>query len=548
MPKILFKSSGLILLSLLLLAPPTSAQLLSYSGGGSQDQPEQLVEEEQVLDNARSSFADAVGDFVDQMLKQYGREEELRLRAIAKRQLEDFEQAVKDKINELRGDGALTLKEVTEEVGQLRDEQLRQIREALRARAQGHVPPPRLEEYGNRGSYYVASLDYILFDRNGTMEWLPFLGILLTALVLAYLLAQVLKLATRSLARHNRYISAEMLGVIRGPLYITVGLIGLYTGLRFLWLPVLTEDLVNQAFRLLLALALFWLTWNLCGAIADILNAMMERTSHRSLGTHIRVVIRRSLRLLALLAFALLVTRVLFESEFTTLIASLGVIGIILSFAMRGLLQNITASFTLFGDRPFRVGDMIIFKDHWGSIEDIGFRSTRFRNFDGHLFTIPNSELISQAIHNVSARPYVRRRFRLSLPYGTDAARVRRAVAIIKEILEEHQDRLYDEYHVMFPSFGDYDYRLLIQYRYQPPDYWGALEFDSLVNLEIIRRFEEAGIPLALPAHTALMEAADEDRPALAVDWPQEARADQRQPNRRDGDKGRQSEDQGEDA
>jgi len=52
---------------------------------------------------------------------------------------------------------------------------------------------------------------------------------------------------------------------------------------------------------------------------------------------------------------------------------------------------------------------------------------------------------------------------------------------------------------VYFDEFNPDSLSIRIFYWYQPPDYWAFCEFSERVNLEIIRRFAEAGIELAPP-------------------------------------------------
>lgn len=58
---------------------------------------------------------------------------------------------------------------------------------------------------------------------------------------------------------------------------------------------------------------------------------------------------------------------------------------------------------------------------------------------------------------------------------------------------------------------------LLVQYYFEPPDYWQALEFDTEVNLQILERFKQAGIEFAFPTQTTVF-ATEPLRPAY-IQW-----------------------------
>lgn len=167
--------------------------------------------------------------------------------------------------------------------------------------------------------------------------------------------------------------------------------------------------------------------------------------------------------------------------------------------------KNIIASFTIFGDQPFVLGDLVQYEEHLGKVETIGFRSTKIRRFDGHLVTIPNARLVSGHIENVGARPHIRRRFHLDLPYDTPPEKVSEARELLHEILDD-KDCWPEDFapKVEFIEFGAYSLRLLVEYRQQPPDYWGAFRRDTEINLEILGRFRDAGIEFAFPSQTVL--------------------------------------------
>jgi len=492
------------------LSPQATAQsLLGGLGSGSGDSGiGQLLEEQRVRENARSSAVAAAAEQVRAVVEHHPWADRQRLQRIADESVKEFLRTVEQSLEELQGDGALTASEVVEELGGERLEWLNRLTGVLEARVQGHEPPPHADDFDQTYRYHLAMARYVFLERNDTEQWLWVLAKMAMGVLLGWLLGKVFGVLTWAMENHYRYIGARTISLSKGPLYVAGGLIALYLALKPLWFPEGTEDVLYRVFLVLLILVGFWWVWYLCWSIAQAMAPMAHRTGGSDLQAHFTAVTRRVLRVVMLVVFTLIIVNVLFQSNLTQLVAGLGVLGIALSLAMRHSLQNLMASFTLMADHPVRVGEMAIYKGTWGSIEDIGLRSTRFRTFDGHLIVIPNDRFVNEAINNVSARPFVRRRFRLGLSLRNSAAKVREAIAIIKDILEARKDRQHPDqpYHVMFVDYGDYEMQLLIQYCYTPPDYWGAKEFDSEVNLEILRRFNEVGVDLAIPARANRLE------------------------------------------
>jgi MscS family membrane protein len=82
-------------------------------------------------------------------------------------------------------------------------------------------------------------------------------------------------------------------------------------------------------------------------------------------------------------------------------------------------LENLFASFTIFLDRPFTVGEVVQVGNISGKVEKVGFRSTRIRTMDKSTLTIPNKMLIDQPLDNLTQRRFRRASFQLCLTYDT---------------------------------------------------------------------------------------------------------------------------------
>ena len=73
--------------------------------------------------------------------------------------------------------------------------------------------------------------------------------------------------------------------------------------------------------------------------------------------------------------------------------------------ASKESLENLLGSFTIFFDRPFTVGDVVTVGSVTGSVEKVGFRSTRIRTFDKSVVTVPNKNLVDAELDNLGLRP-----------------------------------------------------------------------------------------------------------------------------------------------
>ena len=108
-----------------------------------------------------------------------------------------------------------------------------------------------------------------------------------------------------------------------------------------------------------------------------------------------------------------------------------------MSLAAQDSLKNLFGSITILFDRPFQVGERIVFAGHDGTIEEIGFRSTKVRTLTGHLVTIPNSNIVNDPVENIGKRPFIRRTMNVTITYDTPRDKIEQAAQIIRDILEE---------------------------------------------------------------------------------------------------------------
>src|SRR6185295_11619359 len=101
------------------------------------------------------------------------------------------------------------------------------------------------------------------------------------------------------------------------------------------------------------------------------------------------------------------------------LIAGLGIGGLALALAAKETIENLFASFTIFLDKPFTIGDLVQVGSVTGKVESIGFRSTRIRTAEKSFVTVPNKKMVDVELENQSERFERRAYFTIGLTYAT---------------------------------------------------------------------------------------------------------------------------------
>ncbi len=182
---------------------------------------------------------------------------------------------------------------------------------------------------------------------------------------------------------------------------------------------------------------------------------------------------------------------------FFLLLAGLGLGGLALALAAQTTLTNIFGSIAIFADKPFRLGDWISIGDIEGTVEDVGFRSTRIRRFDQALVVVPNSLFVSKEIINYSKMIKRRIKFDLRLKYGTKVNQIKDVVAGIKKIIEEDKRFDHSYYIVRFREFGENSLNIYIHCFTKATKLDEFLEVREEFNLKILQLLEDLNVEIA---------------------------------------------------
>jgi MscS family membrane protein len=170
-----------------------------------------------------------------------------------------------------------------------------------------------------------------------------------------------------------------------------------------------------------------------------------------------------------------------------------------LAFASQDTIKNVFGAVMLIVDQPFTLGDTINIGTHEGKVESLGLRSTTIVMLDGQRLAIPNGDLATRAIVNITRRDFIRAQDLVHLEANTPAEKVREAVAIVQALLvnhEGHQPSHPPLVHVT--EFADWAINIRLMYWYHPAAAVKQLEFNQQLIIRIAERFQQADIRLAV--------------------------------------------------
>ncbi len=296
------------------------------------------------------------------------------------------------------------------------------------------------------------------------------------------------------------------------PIGLLLVSMAVYAFKEVLNLSLLLDRISETTIGVLNTLAIVVFLYRLIGLLVYELDRFAQRDDNMLDSTFVQM-IRLITRAVVIAIGAIYLLRALSGKPLSALVAGLGIGGIAIALAAQDTLKNFFGSIMIMLDKPFSVGQRVLVENYDGVVEDIGFRSTRVRTLTGHLVTVPNEKMATNAIENIGRRPHIRRLTNLTITYDTPPDKVERALEIIREILNNHEG-MHPDFppRVYFNEFNDTSLNIMMIYWYHPADYWAYVEFSEKVNLKIMRAFEKEAIEFAFPTTTTYL-AHDERRP-----------------------------------
>lgn len=335
------------------------------------------------------------------------------------------------------------------------------------------------------------------------------LSLILIILIAAYLLGRgvrkvIIRLSNRKILDTKPYTRAFLVSIAKTVTFFFITL-AFIIGKRFFIIPEAIENIIDPASSLLTTLSLgIWIYY-----LVEIPGIWFDSVTSKN-GTAgaqmFSPILKRTLHVVIIGLVLAQVFHIISKQPITPIIASLGIVGAAVALAAQDTFKNFFGSFVLAGDKPFEIGERVVIDGHDGPVESIGLRSTRIRTLEGHQVTIPNGTLANMTIQNIGRRDYIRRLGTVSITYDTSPEKIEEAIRIMNDILKDHEGMNPDfPPRVYFKDLSSFSLDILFIYWYHPPDYWAYMTFSEWVNLEIIKRFNKAGIEFAFPTQTIHM-------------------------------------------
>lgn len=364
-----------------------------------------------------------------------------------------------------------------------------------------YLPFLKYEWLGNELWKYVASLLYI------------FLAFYVSKLV-DYLTRVWLK---RWADKTETKFDDLLLELLRGPVRVVCFVILLHVGLSVFEWPGAVEEVLSKGLIIIVAASLTYMLIKFVDLAVGYWRQRAAADQDKVLDDQLLPIVRKTLKVFVVVV-ATLVTLDNIGVNITTVLASLGIGGLAVALAAQDTLANMFGAVAIFLDKPFRVGDRVQLDGVDGPVESIGLRSTRVRNLDGHLITIPNKTIGNATITNISARPNIKTVMNIGITYDTPTEKVKRALKIIEEVYKNHPKSF--NCIISFNKFENSSLNILVVHWWNSTDFVEYLGGIQELNLSLKERFDAEGISFAFPTQTLHVKQDSDWRLAGASDTP----------------------------
>lgn len=317
----------------------------------------------------------------------------------------------------------------------------------------------------------------------------------------------IIKFSKKISERYKCKTFALMADTLEKPLNNFFTYTGIYCALYILPLSSGLYALLYKIFRTCIVITVTQCILNIVTAYAVVLNSNVINQEGKPpvLKTLFPILYKVIKVLIVILAVIIIAAEFDFK-QLNSILAGIGIGGAAIALASQDLIKNFFGGFVVLTDKSFHVGDYISVDSNEGTVEELGFRSTKIRTLEQELIVVPNSKFTDRAVINYSKRNLRRASFRVGATYDTQADKLKNLITKIKDMLDEHPMVKENSSLVRFDKFGPNSLEILVQYLINTGDYELYMNIKDEINFKIMDLFEREGVSFALPSMSIYME------------------------------------------
>lgn len=335
-------------------------------------------------------------------------------------------------------------------------------------------------------------------------QWLGLLAAIFLGLFVKVIAESILMMIHRVSKLEDDTVRMQILRCLDKPAGLLLAVFVWYTSIHFLEIKGTPAAIILSGIQIVGSIAVIWGSYRMTDVLSEVLGRLADKTES-DLDDQLVPLVSRSLRIFVVI-IGVLATIQNLGFNVMSLLAGLGLGGLAFALAAKDTAANVFGSIMIILDRPFKIGDWIKAGSVEGTVEDIGFRSTRIRTFYSSQISIPNASLANLSIDNMGRRDYRRIYTTLGVTYDTTTEQMRKFIGGIKQIIADNEYTRKDYYHVVFKGYGASSLEVMVYFFLSVPDWTEELKQKEKIFLEIFEMAESLGVSFAFPTQTLHIE------------------------------------------
>ena len=313
------------------------------------------------------------------------------------------------------------------------------------------------------------------------------------------------RLFIRIVKRAGKGYLAEgfLIPIARPVSWFVVILLILFT-IPVLQLPPTISHYVILSLKALLPFFGTLVFYRLVNVVSRYLEKMAERTES-TLDDQLVPLFRKTLKTFVVMIGTLFVLNNL-EIDIIPLLTGLSIGGLAFALAAQDTIKNFFGSLMIFIDKPFQIGHWITSGDIDGTVEEVGFRSSRIRTFRNSLMYVPNGKLADSTVDNHGLRKYRRFYTQIAVTYDTPPELIETFVEGLRKIVDNHPNTRKDYYNIYFNDMAAFSLNIMFYVFFDVPTWPEELKARHEVLIQVVKLADKLGINFAFPTQTLHME------------------------------------------
>ncbi|MDN3440128.1 mechanosensitive ion channel family protein [Psychrobacter sp. APC 3279] len=320
--------------------------------------------------------------------------------------------------------------------------------------------------------------------------------ILLAVLGFFYWLANYILRQSRAKIRLNERRTKIVRSVLRY-VWIVASLIAIMSQINF------EPETIKATAKASTWAGIYYVLWASSG---QIIHRVLQ---HYGLNASIEQLLKNILSVL-LLVLGLASVMAQFGFDIVSLVAGLGIVGLAVGFAAQSTLANFIAGITILLEQSFQVGDWIHINDNEGRVVLIALRTTHILTRDNITVIIPNSNVASSEVINLTSKNFIRFDIRVRIAFEDDIETARKEILQVLSDTDAVLNR--PETSATVAEIGEYGVFFIVRFWVKPAAVARIPKIKEVLQEEIKVAFDAANISTPYP-HMRLLMPKDVDYP-----------------------------------